>query len=50
MIHSSRLFADDTTNLIPVFGMIHPDANVLIRLSVPGSGAAKTVRQWLLAG
>ena len=30
--------------------MIHLDANVLIRLSVPGSGAAKKVRQWLLAG
>jgi predicted nucleic acid-binding protein len=30
--------------------MIHLDANVLIRLSVPGSGAAARVRQWLLAG
>lgn len=30
--------------------MIHLDANVLIRLSVPGSGAAAKVRQWLLAG
>jgi predicted nucleic acid-binding protein len=30
--------------------MIHLDANVLIRLSMPGSGAAKKVRQWLLAG
>jgi predicted nucleic acid-binding protein len=30
--------------------MIHLDANVLIRLSVPGSGAANKVRQWLLAG
>lgn len=30
--------------------MIHLDANVLIRLSVPGSGAAAKVRQWLTAG
>ncbi|MEI7775511.1 MAG: PIN domain-containing protein [Verrucomicrobiota bacterium] len=30
--------------------MIHLDANILIRLSVPGSGAAKKVRKWLLAG
>jgi predicted nucleic acid-binding protein len=30
--------------------MIHLDANVLIRLSVPGSAAAHKVRAWLLAG
>lgn len=30
--------------------MIHLDANVLVRLSVRGSGAAKMVRLWLLAG
>ena len=30
--------------------MIHLDANVLIRLSIPGSGAASKVRQWLAAG
>jgi len=30
--------------------MIHLDANILIRLSVPGSGAAKKVKKWLLAG
>lgn len=30
--------------------MIHLDANILIRLSVPGSGAAVKVRQWLVAG
>ena len=30
--------------------MIQLDANVLVRLSVPGSGAARKVRQWLLAG
>lgn len=30
--------------------MIHLDANVLIRLSVPGSGAAAKVRLWLSAG
>ncbi len=29
--------------------MIHLDANVLIRLSVKGSGAAAQVRQWLKA-
>ena len=30
--------------------MIHLDANVLIRLSVPGSAAAAKIRAWLLAG
>lgn len=30
--------------------MIHLDANVLIRLSVRGSGAAAKVREWLRAG
>lgn len=30
--------------------MIHLDANVLIRLAIPGSGAARKVRQWLVAG
>jgi predicted nucleic acid-binding protein len=30
--------------------MIHLDANVLIRLSIPGSGAAAKVRQWLADG
>jgi predicted nucleic acid-binding protein len=30
--------------------MIHLDANFLIRLSIPGPGAAARVRQWLAAG